>query len=76
MPDTDTDTDKDLKTSPAALETDTNFTEHLAAHISAMRHHLTGANEPPEPPYAPSSHHSTNQRATEPPPKRPCYSAR
>ena len=59
MPDTDTDTDEDLKPSPATLETDANFTEHLAAHISATRHHLTGAPEPPEPPYAPSFHPPT-----------------
>ena len=53
----DTDTDEDLKPSSlAALETDANFTEHLAAHISATWHHLTGAPEPPEPPYAPSFH--------------------
>jgi hypothetical protein len=56
----DTDTDEDLKPSSlAAIETDVNFTEHLAAHIPATRHHLTGAPEPPGPPYAPSFHPPT-----------------
>ena len=36
------------------IENDVYLTEHLAEHISATRHHLTGAPEHPEPPYAPS----------------------
>src|SRR5216683_4265914 len=54
--------DEDLKLSLATLETDANFTEHLAAHITATRHHLTGAPEPPEPSYAPSFHQPAGYR--------------
>ena len=54
------DTDEESK-SPylAAIESDIYLTEHLADHISATHHHLTGAPEPPEPPYAPSFHPPT-----------------
>ena len=38
---------------------DVYLTEHLADHISATRHHLTGRPENPEPPYAPSFHPPT-----------------
>ena len=48
------DTDEYLKPSSlAALETDVNFTEHIATHISPTHHHPTGVPEPPEPLYAP-----------------------
>jgi len=60
--------DEDLKLSLATLETDANFTEHLAAHIIATRHHLTGAPEPPEPSYAPYFHQPAT---TGPSPKKP-----
>jgi hypothetical protein len=73
MPDTDTDTDEDLKHSPAAPETDANFTEHLAAYISATRHHLTGGPEPPELPYAASFHPPTGYWTAA---ERPCSFAR
>jgi len=47
------DTGEYLKPSSlAALETDANFTEHIAAHISSTYHHPTGAPEPPKLPYA------------------------
>jgi len=61
----DTDTDKESKSSslaPSSLgipESDVYLTEHLAAHIYVTQHHLTGAPEPPEPPYAPSFHPPT-----------------
>ena len=52
-----TDTDDESKSpSLAIIESETYLTEHLAVHISATRHHLTGAPEHPEPPYAPSFH--------------------
>jgi hypothetical protein len=35
---------------------DVYLTEHLADHISATHHHLTGKPEHPEPPYTPSFH--------------------
>ena len=35
------------------------LTAHLDAHISATRHHFTGAPDHPEPPYAPSYHPPT-----------------
>ncbi|KAI9430350.1 hypothetical protein H4582DRAFT_1818772, partial [Lactarius indigo] len=35
------------------------LTSHLDTHISATRHHFTGAPELPEPPYAPSYHPPT-----------------
>ena len=55
-----TDTDDESKSpSLAVIESETYLTEHLAAHISATRHHLTGAPEHPEPPYAPSFHPPT-----------------
>jgi hypothetical protein len=56
-----TDTDDESKSpSPAAvIESETYLTDHLAAHISATRYHLTGAPEYPEPPYAPSFHPPT-----------------
>jgi hypothetical protein len=38
---------------------DVYLTEHLADHISATRHHLTGKPDHPEPPYAPSFHPPT-----------------
>ena len=41
------------------IENDVYLTEHLADYISATRHHLTGAPEHPEPPYAPSFHTPT-----------------
>jgi hypothetical protein len=41
------------------IENDVYLTEHLADHISATRHHLTGTPEHPEPPYAPSFHPPT-----------------
>ena len=53
----DTDTDTDNESNPSSLdipESDLYLTEHLAAHIYATQHYLTGAPEPPEPPYAPS----------------------
>jgi hypothetical protein len=54
------DTDEYLKPSfLAILDTDANFAEHLAAHISATHHHLTGAPEPPVPPYSLSFHPPT-----------------
>ena len=54
------DTGEYLKPSSlAALETDANFTEHIAAHISSTHHHPTGAPEPPELPYAPFFHPPT-----------------
>ncbi|KAH9164659.1 hypothetical protein EDB89DRAFT_2077804 [Lactarius sanguifluus] len=36
-----------------------SLASHLDTHISATRHHFTGAPEPPEPPYAPSYHPPT-----------------
>jgi hypothetical protein len=55
-----TDTDDESKSpSLTIVDSDTYLTEHLAEHISATRHHLTGAPEPPEPPYAPSFHPPT-----------------
>jgi hypothetical protein len=67
------DTDEYLKPSSlAALETDVNFTEHIVTHISPTHHHLTGAPEPPEPPYAPFFHPPTGYW----PPKKPSSSAR
>jgi len=55
MADTDADQDEESKLSSVGIpESDVYLTEHLAAHISATQHHLTGAPEPPEPPYAPS----------------------
>jgi hypothetical protein len=56
MPDTD---EESKSPSLAIIESDVYLTEHLAAHISATRHHLTGAPELPEPPYAPSFHPPT-----------------
>ena len=53
------DTDTDEPSSLGIPESDVYLTEHLAAHISATQHHLTGAPEPPEPPYAPSFHPPT-----------------
>ena len=35
------------------------LSQHLANHISTTRHHLTGAPDHPEPPYAPSFHPPT-----------------
>jgi len=58
----DTDSDEESKTSSLAdglPDSDIYITEHLSPHISATRHHLTGAPEPPEPPYAPSFHPPT-----------------
>src|SRR5260221_8041920 len=56
----DTDTDKESKSSSLGIpESDVYLTENLTAHISATQHHLTGAPEPPEPPYAPSFHPPT-----------------
>ena len=55
-----TDTDDESKSpSLTIVESDTYLTEHLVEHISATRHHLTGAPEPPDPPYAPSFHPPT-----------------
>jgi len=45
---------KDLKPSLTALETNANFTKHLAMHISVMQCHLTSAPKPSKLPYAPS----------------------
>jgi hypothetical protein len=55
------DTDEESKPSSLAVadNSDLYLTEHLAAHLVATRHHLTGAPEPPEPPYAPSFHPPT-----------------
>ncbi|KAI0290354.1 hypothetical protein BC826DRAFT_1187348 [Russula brevipes] len=55
------DTDDESKPSSLAVadNSDLYLTEHLAAHLAATRHHLTGAPEPPEPPYAPSFHPPT-----------------
>src|SRR5258708_9479179 len=55
------DTDEDSSSPPSLIDIETGvyLTEHLADHISATRHHLTGAPKPPEPPYPPSFHPPT-----------------
>jgi hypothetical protein len=51
------DTGKYLKhSSLAALETDANFTEYIATHISSTYHYPIGMPEPPELLYAPFFH--------------------
>ena len=55
------DTDEESSSPPSLIDIENGvyLTEHLADHISATRHHLTGAPEPPEPPYPPSFHPPT-----------------
>ncbi|KAI0262272.1 hypothetical protein BGY98DRAFT_1104190 [Russula aff. rugulosa BPL654] len=55
----DTDDESSNHPSLVDIENDVYLTEHLAKHISATRHHLTGTPEHPEPPYAPSFHPPT-----------------
>jgi hypothetical protein len=55
------DTDEESSSPPSLIDIENGvyLTEHLADHISATRHHLTGVPEPPEPPYPPSFHPPT-----------------
>jgi hypothetical protein len=55
------DTVEELSNPPSLvdIENDVYLTQHLADHISATRHHLTGIPEHPEPPCAPSFHPPT-----------------
>ena len=55
----DTDEESSNPSSLVDIDDDVYLSEHLANHISATRLHLTGAPEPPEPPYAPSFHPPT-----------------
>ena len=55
----DTDDESSNHPSLVDIKNDVYLTEHLAKHISATRHHLTGTPEHPEPPYAPSFHPPT-----------------
>jgi hypothetical protein len=56
----DLDEERNPSLTAAAPKSNTTYlTSHLTTHIATTHHHLTGAPEPPEPPYAPSFHPPT-----------------